>query len=67
MKHLKCNDVSPEGSPECPFMAVGETDKEVIDRMKQHAGAIHADLMKDATPESMAEWDKMAPTKITEA
>jgi len=66
MKQLKCNDVSPEGTPDCDFVATGETDEEVIGKIKEHVGAVHADLMKDATPESMEAWEKMAPTKVTE-
>ena len=67
MKHLTCAAVAPQGTQGCPNFAVsGETDDEVIGKMKAHAGEVHADKMKDATPESMQEWEAMARTKITE-
>ena len=66
MKQLLCNDVSPEGAPACDFVATGETSEEVIQKMKDHAGMAHADLMANATQESMKAWEEMAPTKVTD-
>ena len=67
MKQLTCQDVTPPGvTNTCEFVATGETNDEVMQKMRDHAGHAHADLMKDATPESMKAWEEMAPTKITD-
>ncbi len=66
MKQLRCNDVSPEGTPDCDFVAKGETNEEVLQQIRDHGKTAHADMMAKATPESMKAWEEMAPTKITE-
>ncbi|MAF81176.1 hypothetical protein CL628_04150 [bacterium] len=66
MKQFTCLDATPEGGTPCDFVAQGETSEEVINMMKAHAGEKHADLIAQATPESMATWEQMAPTKVTD-
>ena len=66
MKQFTCKDATPEGGVGCDFVAQGETTEEVINAMKAHAGEKHADMMKDATPESMAAWEASAPSKVTD-
>ena len=64
MKQLKCADL---GGKDCPFVATGNTDEEVIKKMAEHGMKVHADVMKDSTQEDMDKWDKMARGKITDA
>lgn len=64
MKQLKCTDV--QSDKECDFVATGQTDDEVIEKMRKHGGETHSDLMKDPTPESIKKWEENARTKITE-
>jgi len=67
MKQLTCQDVTPpDVTTDCTFVAKGETNEDVLQQMRDHAGSVHADLMKDATPENMKAWEEMAPTKITD-
>jgi len=66
MKQFTCVDATPEGGTPCDFVAKGETSEEVISAMKAHGGEKHADLMANATPESMEAWEKMAPSKVTD-
>lgn len=55
MKTIKCADVGGEG---CDFTASGETAEEVKGKLSEHAKVAHAEMMKNATPESMEEWNK---------
>ena len=56
MKTIKCSQV---GGGTCAFEASGETAEEVKSKMGEHAKAAHADIMAQATPESMKEWEGM--------
>jgi len=56
MKTIKCAQV---GGGTCTFEASGETADEVRAKMGEHAKAAHADMVANATPESMAEWNTM--------
>ena len=66
MKHLACNDVSPEGIGACDFVAHAETDDEVIKEMMDHAMEVHPPT-KEITKEMHDSWESMARPKITEA
>jgi len=56
MKTIKCSQV---GGGECVFEATGEPAEEVKNMMGEYAKVAHADMMANATPESMAEWDTL--------
>ena len=66
MKQFTCVDATPEGGTSCDYVAKGETAEEVIKMMMEHGGSAHADIVAKATPESMEEWKKMAPSKVTD-
>lgn len=69
MKKLTCADL---GTPECPFVAEGETNEEVVAKMMEHAKETHADklegksdeeiqaMMEGAIKEEVAEEDPVA-------
>lgn len=44
MKTLSCEDMGVKG---CPFVAKGETDKEVMDMLKEHAMTAHPEKMEE--------------------
>lgn len=54
MKSLSCKDL---GTPECNFVAKGETAEEVVQTMSDHAMQAHADkiaeISKTMTPEQI--------------
>ena len=56
MKTIKCSQV---GGGACTFEATGATAEEVKMKLGEHAKVAHADMMAQATPESMAEWNTM--------
>lgn len=56
MKTIKCSQV---GGGTCAFEATAATAEEVKSQMSEHAKVAHADMMANATPESMAEWNTM--------
>jgi len=56
MKTIKCSQV---GGDTCTFEAAGATAEEVKMKMSEHAKTTHADMVDNATPESMAEWNTM--------
>ncbi len=56
MKTIKCSQV---GGGMCSFEASGNTAEEVKAKMGEHAKMAHADMIAKATPESMADWNKM--------
>ena len=57
MKKLSCKDIGGEG---CNFVATGETNKEVIDKMFAHAARAHKDiLVKMSESEKRAMMTKM--------
>lgn len=64
MKQLKCSDV---GGGECPFVAKGDTDDEVMEKMGKHGMEMHADNMKDQTEADKKNWEADARSKITDA
>lgn len=67
MKQLTCKDATPKGfSTDCDFVATGETNEDVLQKMREHGGSVHSDMVANATPESMKAWEEMAPTKITD-
>jgi predicted small metal-binding protein len=66
MKQLTCDAASATGSPHCDFVATGDTEEEVMHKMRDHGGTVHADRMANATKESIEEWEKTTPTKITD-
>ena len=56
MKTIKCSQV---GGGTCNFEASGMTAEEVKMKMSEHAKEAHADMVAQATPESMTEWNQM--------
>ncbi|HEX9608718.1 MAG TPA: DUF1059 domain-containing protein [Candidatus Paceibacterota bacterium] len=56
MKTIKCSQV---GGGQCPFDVTAETVEEAKQKMSEHAKVAHADMVAQATPESMTEWNKM--------
>lgn len=52
---------------DCDFVATGETKEEVMKKAMEHGGVVHADLMKDMTPEKMAEFGKALAASIQPA
>ena len=52
MKDLACKDL---GAADCNFHATGATNEEVKQKMMAHAAEAHADMMKNMTPEQMAQ------------
>jgi len=56
MKSLSCKDL---GTPECDFVAKGETAEGVVQEMADHAMQAHADkiaeMSKTMTPDQMKE------------
>ncbi len=53
MKTLACSDL---GAAECTFVASGETNEDVVQKMMEHAKAAHPEKMeqmKNMTPEEM--------------
>jgi len=59
MKSLSCADL---GDASCHFVAEGQTDEEVLGKMKAHSMELHADKMKEMaasmTEEQIAEMMK---------
>ena len=41
---------------DCDFTATGATKEEVMKMAMEHGGTVHADMMKDMTPEQSAEF-----------
>ncbi len=64
MKTLSCKDL---GAATCPFVATGETDDELVQKMVAHAAVVHPeDVAKmKAMPEGSAE--AMMKSKIKES
>lgn len=54
MKSVKCSDL---GAPECPFVAEGETNEEVKQKLYEHAGVVHPEKMKEMTEEDKKQMD----------
>ena len=43
---------------DCDFVATGASKDEVMKKVMDHGGTVHADLMKNMTPEQSAEFAK---------
>jgi len=43
---------------DCDFVATGATKDEVMKKAMEHGGTVHAEMMKDMTPEQSAEFAK---------
>jgi len=55
MKTFKCRDLGMD----CDFVATGNTVEEVKKKAFEHAGQVHADMLKTmSTPEQMAAMEK---------
>ena len=52
---------------DCDFVATGETKEEVMKMAMAHGSVVHADLMKNMTPEQMAEFGKALAASIQAA
>ncbi len=50
MKTLSCKDI---GTPTCDFVAVGETDDEVLDKMMDHAEMEHPENLQKMSEDDM--------------
>ena len=54
MKTIKCSQV---GGGTCTFEVSAATPEEAKQKFGAHAQVAHADMVKAATPESMAQWN----------
>ena len=55
MKSVSCKDMGTD----CPFVAKGETAKEVKEDMWKHAEKIHPELLENATKEEVKGMEDM--------
>ena len=51
----------------CDFVAEGATKEEVMKMAMEHGNVVHADMMKDMTPEQMAEFGQKLEASIQAA
>ncbi len=56
MKTIKCSQV---GGGTCTAEYTAATAEEMKKMLTDHATEAHAEMMANATPESMTEWDAM--------
>lgn len=56
MKTIKCSQV---GGGTCDAEFTASTEEEMKKMLGEHAKVAHAEMMANATKESMAEWDAM--------
>ena len=49
---------------DCDFVAEGATKEEVMKMAMEHGNVVHADLMKDMTPEQSAEFAQKLEASI---
>lgn len=49
---------------DCDFVAEGATKEEVMKMAMEHGNVVHADMMKDMTPEQMAEFGQKLEASI---
>ena len=61
MRKIECRDMGMD----CSFVATGETDKEVMDKLNEHSMAVHAEEMKKMNM-TLAEIEEMMRSKIKE-
>jgi len=54
MKTIKCSQV---GGGDCPVEFTAATSEEMMQKLGEHAGEAHTEMMAKATPESMEEWN----------
>jgi len=52
---------------DCDFVAEGATKEEVMKTAMEHGSVVHADMMKDMTPEQMAEFGQKLEASIQTA
>ena len=52
---------------DCDFVAEGATKEEVMKMAMEHGSVVHADMMKDMTPEQMAEFGQKLEASIQAA
>jgi len=60
MKTFKCRDLEMD----CDFVATGNTVEEVKQKAFEHAGKVHADLLKSMSTQQMADMEKAVVSKI---
>ena len=61
MKTFKCRELGMD----CDFVATGNTVEEVTKKAFDHAGQVHADMLKTmSTPQQMAEMQKQVISVI---
>jgi predicted small metal-binding protein len=63
MKMLSCKDMGMDDD----FVARGETEQEVMDKMMKHAREMHSDKMMGKTNEEMMEMQNMMKMKMKDA
>ncbi len=63
MYTFACRDVGVD----CSFVAEGSTAEEVRQAAFAHAGVVHADLMKNMTPEQMSQLEQAVQANIKQA
>jgi predicted small metal-binding protein len=52
---------------DCDFVAEAATKEEVMKMAMEHGSVVHADMMKDMTPEQMAEFGQKLEASIQTA
>jgi predicted small metal-binding protein len=52
---------------DCDFVAEGATKEEDMKMAMEHGNVVHADMMKDMTPEQMAEFGQKLEASIQTA
>jgi predicted small metal-binding protein len=60
MKSLSCQDMGMSDD----FVAKGETEEDVIEKMTEHAKEMHADMMEGKSEEDMMKMKEMMKEKM---
>jgi len=63
MQKFECKDLGLD----CKFSTTGATKEEVMHKAMEHGGVVHADLMKNMTPEQSAAFGKKLESAIKAA
>ena len=63
MEKFACKDLGID----CNFTATGATKEEVMQKAMAHGGTVHADMMKNMTPEQSAGFAKKLEAAIKSA
>ena len=63
MEKFACKNLGMD----CDFVAEGATKEEVMKMAMEHGSVVHADMMKDMTPEQMAEFGQKLEASIQAA